>query len=126
MKVVVEPVAELLPVRVDAMMLKRGVDNLIRNGLQALRDAEGSEVRIRATREGNHALIEILDDGPGIPESQRARVFDPYYTTKGDGTGLGLAIVKKVVLEHGGEIDVDESPSGGARFVVRIPLREST
>jgi len=123
--VVVEPVTDSLPVQVDAMMLKRGVDNLIRNALQALRDGTGSEVRVRATREGDHALIEVLDDGPGIPESQRLRVFDPYYTTKGDGTGLGLAIVKKVVLEHGGEIDVDESPSGGARFVLRLPLRES-
>lgn len=124
-RVIVEPVADELPVQVDAMMLKRGVDNLIRNAVQALRDGGGSEVRVRATREGDQALLEILDDGPGIPEGQRGRVFDPYYTTKGDGTGLGLAIVKKVVLEHGGEIDVDESPSGGARFVVRLPLRET-
>ncbi len=123
-RVIIEPVTEDLPVRVDAMMLKRGVDNLIRNAVQALRDGSGSEVRVRASREGDHALIEILDDGPGIAEAQRARVFDPYYTTKGDGTGLGLAIVKKVVLEHGGEIDVDESPTGGARFVVRLPLEE--
>lgn len=125
-KVIVEPAPEVLPVRVDAMMLKRGVDNLIRNALQALRDGEGSEVRIRARRDGAHALIEIVDDGPGIPESQRDRVFDPYYTTKGDGTGLGLAIVKKVVLEHGGEIEVDEAESGGARFLLRLPLREDS
>ncbi len=125
-RVVVEGTDEPLPVRVDAMMLKRCVDNLIRNALQAMRDGEGSEVRVRAIRADDHALLEIVDDGPGIPEAQRARVFDPYYTTKGDGTGLGLAIVKKVVLEHGGEIEVGESSEGGARFVLRLPLREDT
>ena len=120
---VVEPITEALPVRIDGMMLKRCVDNLIRNALQALRKS-GSEVRIRARREDDRALLVIEDDGPGIPAADRTRVFDPYFTTKADGTGLGLAIVKKVVLEHGGEIHVEESPRGGASFVLSLPLRD--
>ena len=124
-KVVVEPTTEPLPVQIDAMMLKRCVDNLIRNALQAIRDGAGTEVHVSARRQGQHARISIADDGPGIPEADRGRIFDPYYTTKGDGTGLGLAIVKKVVLEHAGEITVEESARGGACFVLRLPLHES-
>jgi signal transduction histidine kinase len=115
-----------LPVRIDAMMLKRAVDNLVRNAVQALTsddvDAVG-HVRLRAGRDGEAAQLEVADDGPGISIENRARVFDPYYTTKAEGTGLGLAIVKKVVLEHGGEIDCTASDLGGAAFVIRLPLR---
>jgi signal transduction histidine kinase len=78
---------------------------------------------LRARRDGETAQLEVADDGPGIAVDNRARVFDPYYTTKAEGTGLGLAIVKKVVLEHGGEIDCIASDLGGAAFVIRLPLR---
>ena len=122
-RVVVERPGQPLPVQMDAMMLKRCVDNLIRNALEAMRDGVGTEVRVRARAEGAHALLEVIDDGPGIPQAQRARIFDPYYTTKPEGTGLGLAIVKKVVLEHGGEIRCEDSPAGGVCFVVQLPLQ---
>ena len=121
--VTVEHPREPLPVQIDAMMLKRCVDNLVRNAVQALRDAKGSAVRVRAERAGDEAWLIVSDDGPGIAEADRTRIFDPYFTTKTDGTGLGLAIVKKVVLEHGGEISVEASESGGARFVLSLPLR---
>lgn len=116
-----------LPVRIDAMMLKRAVDNLARNAVQAIRiDAsrKAGRVRVRTRREGLYALLEVADDGPGVALEDRARVFDPYYTTKVEGTGLGLAIVKKVVLEHGGEIECTASDLGGAAFVIRLPLRQ--
>ena len=115
-----------LPVRIDAMMLKRCVDNLVRNAVQALRAAPpeaGGRVVIAARREGAQAVIEVRDDGPGVPAADRARIFDPYFTTKTDGTGLGLAIVKKVVLEHDGEIVCESAPGGGAAFRIRLPLR---
>ena len=111
-----------MPVRIDAMMLKRCVDNLLRNALQALRGREGGHVRLRALREGEEVLLRIEDDGPGVAAKDRERLFDPYFTTKSDGTGLGLAIVKKVVLEHGGEITYADSELGGACFEVRLPL----
>jgi nitrogen fixation/metabolism regulation signal transduction histidine kinase len=115
-----------LPVAIDAMMLKRAVDNLVRNSIQALRarpERNTGLVRVRAMRDGQYALLQVADDGPGVAPGDRARVFDPYYTTKTEGTGLGLAIVKKVVLEHDGEIDCGPSELGGALFTIRLPLR---
>jgi len=119
---------ERLPVRIDPMMLKRCVDNLVRNALAALRPGAASEARgrvvVEARKDRDEAVLEVRDTGPGVPEPLRTRVFDPYYTTRADGTGLGLAIVKKVVLEHGGEIDCGPAPEGGAAFRIRLPLSD--
>jgi len=119
---------EPIRVRMDPMMLKRAVDNLVRNAVQAVHGAApsgGGHVLVRAYKAGSFGFIEVRDDGPGIPEESWVRAFDPYYTTKAEGTGLGLAIVKKVVLEHGGEVRVDRAPEGGARFTIKLPLLES-
>lgn len=110
-----------MPVEIDAMMLKRCLDNLLRNAMQALRGRESGLVRLVARRDGGGLVVRIEDNGPGVPEDQRERVFDPYFTTKRDGTGLGLAIVKKVVLEHRGAITYEPSELGGACFVIRLP-----
>jgi signal transduction histidine kinase len=80
-------------------------------------------ILVRALRQGSRALLQVHDSGPGVPARDRARVFDPYFTTKGDGTGLGLPIVKKVVLEHAGEIQCGKSELGGAEFCIELPLR---
>ena len=130
---------EPIKVAIDRQMLRRVLVNLVRNAVQAIRDhhARGSRpdvsgglpsgevigrVVVSASPEGDGARIEVEDDGPGIAASMRARIFDPYFTTKADGTGLGLAIVKKVVVEHGGEIEAERSTRlGGARFIVRLP-----
>jgi two-component system nitrogen regulation sensor histidine kinase NtrY len=115
-----------LPVRIDAMMLKRCLDNLVRNAAQALAaQPPPQRVVIRTARgdsAAHSAVLEVHDNGPGIAESERVRVFDPYFTTKAEGTGLGLPIVKKVVLEHGGEIHCLASPIGGALFRIELPL----
>ena len=124
-EVTVNCATQPMPVRIDAMMLKRCIDNLVRNAVQAVRQAHGGDtgrVELRAAREGTHAKVVITDNGPGIPRQDWERVFDPYYTTKTEGTGLGLPIVKKVVLEHGGEINVRNAPEGGARFEIELPL----
>src|SRR5262249_3785835 len=82
-------------------------------------------VRISARAEGDGAMIVVEDDGPGIDPSVREKVFDPYFTTKADGTGLGLAIVQKIVLEHGGSVEVGKSELlGGAKLVVHLPPPE--
>jgi nitrogen fixation/metabolism regulation signal transduction histidine kinase len=123
---------EPLPVAIDKQMLRRVLVNLVRNAVQALRDARGARdghpprarghVLVRARREGEGAAILVEDDGPGVPIDRRDRVFDPYFTTKTDGTGLGLAIVKKIVVEHGGTVAVESSERlGGALFVVKLP-----
>ena len=117
---------EPLPVAIDVQMLRRCLDNLVRNAVQAIvssraRGGPGSVVVVAARRDGEHAILEVRDDGPGVPEAARERVFDPYFTTRDEGTGLGLAIVKKVVLEHGGTISCGESAEGGALFRIRLP-----
>jgi two-component system, NtrC family, nitrogen regulation sensor histidine kinase NtrY len=115
-----------LPVNIDAMMLKRAVDNLVRNAAEAIaqsRPTGTGVVRVSVRRDPGSAVLEVADDGPGIASPDSHRVFDPYYTTKGEGTGLGLAIVKKVVLEHGGTIECAASELGGAVFRIRLPER---
>jgi nitrogen fixation/metabolism regulation signal transduction histidine kinase len=145
-EVTVDASEHAMPVRIDAMMLKRCTDNLVRNALQALRGRErGGKVRVSAREvdatsgsAGSAAVgsgsagaaavgafeLRVEDDGPGVPEKDRDAIFDPYFTTKSDGTGLGLAIVKKVVLEHGGEIRCEASELGGAAFVITLPRAE--
>ncbi|WP_437295204.1 sensor histidine kinase [Sorangium sp. So ce426] len=126
-----------MPAALDREMLRRALGNIVRNAAQALRDAQRAapgggarerpgaavwgSVRVSARSEGQSHLIAIDDDGPGIDPAVRDSVFDPYVTTRYDGTGLGLSIVKKIVVDHGGTIDVLESPLGGARFVIRLP-----
>ena len=122
----IEHATSHVPVRIDPMMLKRCIDNLLRNAIQAVHTDQGNSkpsVWLHAFAEGEAAVIEVSDNGEGIDRSDWERVFDPYYTTKSEGTGLGLPIVKKVVLEHGGEIMLDDSPHGGARFRIEIPIR---
>ena len=127
-EVQVSTATESIRVRMDPMMLKRGVDNLVRNAIQAAHEAKpdgGGRVFVRAYRRRSSGFIEVRDNGDGISEENWDRVFDPYYTTRAEGTGLGLAIVKKVVLEHGGEVRLDRAPEGGARFCIELPLLES-
>ncbi len=113
-----------LPVMIDTMLLKRCLDNLVRNAVQAIRGggAAGGFVTVQARAVGNAAWLDVRDNGPGVHGEMRERVFDPYYTTKAEGTGLGLAIVKKIVLEHRGEIACLQAPEGGACFRIILPL----
>jgi signal transduction histidine kinase len=123
------------PIHADKMLLRRVLANLVENALQAIASdpAKAIPARVRlsvrverasaAAAEGFVWLL-VDDNGPGVAPSRHARVFDPYFTTKEHGTGLGLAIVRKILLDHGGDIVLDDAPSplGGARFRVRLPL----
>jgi len=96
--------------------------NLLDNAIDAV---EGhGRIEVRASRENGRVLVEISDDGPGIPEEVRERMFEPFFTTKdvGKGTGLGLDISRRVVVDdHGGDIRVESRP-GETRFQVRLPI----
>jgi signal transduction histidine kinase len=121
------------PLRVEGSRdeLHRMVLNLLDN---AIRHTPGDAcVELALRQEGGEAVVEVGDDGPGIPESMRAQVFDrfvrgqgPADTARGNGTGLGLAIVSAVADSHGGSVEAAESSSGGALFVARIPLAGTT
>ena len=106
--------------------LHRMVLNLLDNAIS--HTPRGTEVRLRTARDGGEALLEVSDDGPGIPAELREQVFErfvrgagPADEVPGSGTGLGLAIVRAVADSHGGSVVADSSPRGGARFVVRLP-----
>ena len=72
--------------------------------------------------QGDRVLLEVADDGPGVPAEVRDKLFDPYFTTKSSGTGLGLAICRRLVEAHGGEVRLAATRPGETRFVIELPL----
>jgi signal transduction histidine kinase len=96
------------------------VINLIHNAIQALGE-QGGIIRVRSRQADGATVLTVEDNGAGIPETQRAQIFTPFYTTKPNGTGLGLAIAAQIARNHGGSIACDASPGlGGARFTVKL------
>lgn len=129
--------APLLPATVaDPYQLQQVILNLLVNAEQALLESRGhGRIWIRTrhviegagTRTRDHILLEVADDGPGIPAEIASRIFDPFFTSKpsGVGTGLGLSIVYGIVHQHGGEVTFDNQTGAGARFVVDLPVIEA-
>jgi signal transduction histidine kinase/FixJ family two-component response regulator len=109
----------------DPGHLQQVLMNLIGNARHALeQQAQGGTIRLRTKRIGERrVLLEVKDNGPGIPQGILARIFDPFFTTKpaGVGTGLGLAIVLSAIREHGGQVHVLSPPEGGAVFQIELP-----
>ncbi len=112
----------------DPYQLQQVVLNLLMNAEQALLQERGQgKVKIKTrVADGNRIAMEISDDGPGVPRDIASRIFDPFFTTKpsGIGTGLGLSIVYGIVKQHGGEVTFENLSTGGARFVVELPVLE--
>jgi PAS domain S-box-containing protein len=112
----------------DEGLLRQAILNLARNAAEACRGAVGGgRVRIRGTLNAKTAegtqQISVIDNGPGIPTGELPKIFRPFYTTKADGTGLGLAIVQKIIVQHGGSVEVRNRSQGGAEFMVTLPVR---
>ena len=99
--------------------LRRAFANLYRNAAEAMQGRGAIDVTV--TGDGAGLAVTIADHGPGIPAELRQRVFEPYFTTKGDGTGLGLALVRVTLETHRGTIAVSETPGGGATFAIVFP-----
>ncbi|HEX7508341.1 MAG TPA: ATP-binding protein, partial [Polyangia bacterium] len=111
----------------DRTLFRRVIANLVENAMQAAQGAgKTPEIHLQAEPRGERAAIVVDDNGPGVPESARQHIFDPYVTHREGGTGLGLAIVRKIVIDHGGDVTVGQSPLGGARFIVELPSGSST
>jgi signal transduction histidine kinase len=108
-------------VRVDRRLFDRAIVNLIENALQAL-DGEPGQVRVTVRGAQGRATVEVTDSGPGIDAAVRARVFEPFFSTKSAGSGLGLVLVKKIVEDHGGGISLDNAPGRGVRVTVWLPV----
>jgi len=106
----------------DADKLRQVLQNLVMNAAQAVNGDEG-EVRVRTGgKRRTEWWFEVCDDGPGVPAEDRARIFEPYFTSKAKGTGLGLAVCRQVVKAHGGRLECGEDPGGGARFRATLPV----
>ncbi len=112
----------------DPRRLHQVVTNLLANA--AKYTPAGGKVTVTACADGAHAVLEVSDTGPGIPEEERLLVWERFYrgrgTRRGDGSGIGLAVVKELVEAHGGQVSIDEASGGGARFVVRLPAPATT
>ncbi len=118
----VEMHADSLPVLHSPIDIEQALINLIRNAAESR--THGAAVRVETRRRGEWAEILITDDGGGIPEGDRSRVFDPFYTTRLDagGSGLGLSVVHGVVQNHRGTLSIESPEAGGTRFRVSLPL----
>jgi signal transduction histidine kinase len=127
-RLVLRPPPRPVTVRADKLLLKRVLANLIENGIHAGQEAGAKpEVVVGWSSDpgADTVSITIDDRGRGVLDSERDRIFEPYVTTKSTGTGLGLAIARKIAIEHGGDLAIapGNAPTGGARFVVSLPLR---
>jgi signal transduction histidine kinase len=119
-----EDYGDLPQMSVDAGKLRQVVQNLLRNAADALPE-EGAQVRVRTERDRQVVRIRVEDNGRGVSPELRRRIWEPFFTTKDrDALGLGLHICREIVAAHGGTIDCEERPGGGACFVVELPLPE--
>lgn len=121
-----DPAEDVPDCLVDPHRIEQVLMNLITNAVEAMRDMP-DEKRIAVTTEvetteaGGSLRVCIADSGPGLSGHEKIRIFEPFHTTKTYGTGIGLSICDRIVSDHNGAIDMEESPWGGAAFIVRLP-----
>ena len=117
---------EVPPVRCQPTLLGQVLVNLVVNAADALRDRPGARLCLRTRRMNGSALIEVQDNGPGVPPQLRERIFEPFFTTKGEGgNGLGLWISAEIARMHGGQLTLSDAPGGGSIFRLSLPLHAS-
>ena len=119
-RLALRPPAPDLACHADGAQLRQALVNLIKNALEAI--GPNGRVELAATSDGDTLEITVSDDGPGLTDEQRARLFVPGFSTKAGGAGLGLTVVERIVSDHGGVIRAERAPSGGTLFRLRIPL----
>jgi signal transduction histidine kinase len=112
-----------LLVNIDADLLKQAALNVIQNGAQAM--PQGGTLTVTLEEQKKFAVIRIADEGQGIPDDIREKIFDLYFTTKSGGSGIGLAMTYRILQLHYGSIEVQSRPGRGTEFVLRIPLAVS-
>jgi nitrogen fixation/metabolism regulation signal transduction histidine kinase len=106
----------------DPVLLRRALENLVLNSLDAM--PTGGTLTVRTSQHNGSVRLEVTDTGAGLTPEECARLFTPYYTSKRHGTGLGLAIVQSVVSDHSGKIEVESAPGAGATFRIELPIEQ--
>ena len=120
------PIIDCYPGKLNQVFL-----NLLSNAAYALKkkfgDKAGGKLEVITRLEGDYIYIHVKDNGSGMSEEVKNKIFDPFYTTKdvGEGTGLGLSIAYQTVLKHQGEIIINSSPDNGAEFIIKLPLTQT-
>jgi signal transduction histidine kinase len=112
---------ENLYAQLDSTQLVRVVNNLLSNALQATNDIANPKIEVRIDADTNWLTFEVCDNGKGISEEVRERIFEPMFTTKTSGMGLGLSMVKSIVETYGGTVDFDSDPNRRTCFKLRFP-----
>jgi len=122
-QVVLHSPAAPLIVHADREHLLRAFNNLIKNALEAMPGPTGGRVDVSLWQEGDQAMVQVQDNGTGIPEADRAHIFQPRFTTKSSGMGLGLAMVKRMVENAGGKVWFETEEGAGSSFFVALPVQ---
>jgi signal transduction histidine kinase len=112
--------SEPLVANIDADLLKQAVLNVIQNGAQSM--DMGGILRVVLEEDRKTAVLRVSDEGPGIPEEIREKIFDLYFTTKSGGSGIGLAMTYRILQFHHGSVEVESEEGRGTEFLLRIPL----
>ena len=117
-----------MPARIDRRLISQALTNIIKNATEAIaavppEELKRGSIRVSAARDGGDIVIDVIDNGTGLPKENRNRLLEPYVTTREKGTGLGLAIVGRILEEHGGRIELADAPDvaeGGRGAWVRM------
>ena len=120
------PDPALPPILLDREQVKRLLLNLLDNALASISGSGTIAVSVRGDGAQDRVELSVSDTGQGVPDRDKVRIFEPYFSTKGGGTGLGLAIVNSIVAEHQGRIRVEDNVPRGARFIIEIPMHRTT
>ena len=116
----VEDDGPLPAVALDAQQIEQVLLNVILNAIQA--SPSGAEVRIRDRLERDDVIVDVVDEGTGVPAEHRTQIFSPFFTTKDTGTGLGLPVAQRIVQSHNGHIEVSSTVGRGTCVSIRLPL----
>ena len=119
-----QDLTENLPLcRSDPNLFEQVLLNLITNAAEAMKNMDGTKmIGVSSSMERNRIIVRVSDSGPGVPLKSSERIFDPFYTTKGESTGIGLSIAHRIIKDHGGSLDLSTSKWGGAEFVIKIAI----
>jgi signal transduction histidine kinase len=111
--------------RADLQMIEQVMLNLITNAVQAMQAMTGEKhLELRSSSGDGHIVVTVSDSGPGIPPQERAKIFDPFYTTKSDGSGIGLSLCHRIITDHRGTLTAETSSWGGAEFRIELPVAD--
>ena len=122
-EILIEKEIEKMPeIRIDREEMKKALVNIILNGIQSMPSGGKMNISGKVNNSGKEIIIKIKDSGPGIPEENLSKIFQPYFTTKDKGTGLGLSITYRIINDHKGRIEVESKVGEGATFIIRLPI----